>query len=125
MALADEALAHFLVLISFVTTLRKSNSRQFVHSVQTKHKLLEGPHFLRIQKVLEELNDPLRFVDLDHLVVKEVKGRVLRGVSHLYIMVCAADVRWSNFNISLVRLTDLFLAPIILHLSGAVDKTTN
>ena len=44
MALADEALAHFLVPIFLVASLCETNPRQLVQSVQTPHELLNGPH---------------------------------------------------------------------------------
>ena len=54
-ALADEALAHFLVAIFLVASLCKTNSCQLVQSVQTLHELLNGPHFFWVQKLLKKV----------------------------------------------------------------------
>lgn len=74
MALADEALAHFLVLVSFVATFGKANPCQFIHRVQAQHEILKGPNLLGVQKVLEKLDDALRLLDPDLRVVEEIKG---------------------------------------------------
>lgn len=79
MALADKALAHFLVLVSFVTTLREANPSQFVHGVQTLHEVLKRPDFLRVQKVFKEHDYALGLVDSDVRVFKKVESR--RGIS--------------------------------------------
>lgn len=71
-ALADKTLAHFLVLISFVTTLGETNPSQFVHGVQTLHEVLKRPDFLGIQKVFEVHDNAIGVIDSDIRVLKEV-----------------------------------------------------
>ena len=74
MALADEALAHFLVLVSFVATLCEANPSQFVHGVQTLHEVLKRPDFLGIQKVFEEHDYALGLIDSDVRVLEKVES---------------------------------------------------
>ena len=70
-ALADEALSHFFVLISLVTALCETNPRESVHRVQLLHKLLECPHLALGEEVLEEVNDFCRVVNSDERVVED------------------------------------------------------
>jgi hypothetical protein len=79
-ALADEALAHFLVLVCFVSTFCKANSSQFVHGVQTLHEVLKGPHFLGIQKIFEIRDNALRLIDSDVRVAKKGEGSCCSGL---------------------------------------------
>jgi hypothetical protein len=83
MALANKALAHFLVLVSFMSTFCKSNPSQFVHGVKTLHEVLEGPDFLGIQKVLEVRDNALGLVDSDIWVLEEVNGSGGSGLREL------------------------------------------
>jgi hypothetical protein len=63
-ALADEALSHFIILVNLMTSLGETDSRQLVDSVETLHEFGQGPHVLGVQELLKESDDAFRIVEL-------------------------------------------------------------
>jgi hypothetical protein len=53
-ALTDKALSCLVVLVSLMTSFRKSNSSQVVQLIQLHHKLLDCPDFSYLTKTLHE-----------------------------------------------------------------------
>ncbi len=64
-ALADEALSHFIILVNLMASLSETDSRQFVNCVETLHEFGQGPHVLRVQELLQESDDAVRIVELN------------------------------------------------------------
>ena len=65
MALADEALSHFFILVYLMASLCETDSRQLVNSVKTLHEFGQGPHVLGVQELLQKSDDAVRIVELN------------------------------------------------------------
>ena len=80
MALTDEALAHYSVLVGLVATFREANARQLIHQIEIRHEGAQGPDAVSLEKPVEEAQDAL---DVLRLVVdlgqeEELAGRHAR-----------------------------------------------
>lgn len=62
MTLAYERFAYLLVLVSFVASLCKSNSREFVESLQLFHEFLLCPDSGRVRELRNEDTNLLHFL---------------------------------------------------------------
>lgn len=64
-ALADETLSHFIILVCFVASFGETYPCELVNCVETLHELLQSPHICRVEKLVEERNDAVRVFESD------------------------------------------------------------
>lgn len=63
--LADEALSHFIILVSFMASFSETYPSQLVNRVENPHEFLQSPHVRWVKKLVKESHDADRVVECD------------------------------------------------------------